>query len=410
MQTAPVLGYIRTHWDRTLYRDANGSGFQGEDLPYPYTSPCIKGQGHFYFFFYWDTYFTNAGLLAHGRHSAAKDNIRNILWLVERQGYMPNHVAITNRSQPPYLCQMVRDYLAATGDSAFLREAAQGVRAEHHFWTTARSTPTGLTRHGHHDTAEGCALFHDGAVTRRMGWSNDIPLPDKVRIGGHFLAEAETGWDFNPRFQTRCLDHNPCDLNGLLYGHETWLAEASETLGWGDAPRWRKLAALRRERIDRHLWSQERGLYLDFDFVHGRHSPIASLAAFLPLFTGAASPEQAARVRAALPLFEREHGLAVTEASPSCRGYQWAYPNAWPPLTFIAVQALRRYGFDEEARRIARKFIATTVRLFEKTGQLWEKTDAETGEVAGGEYTAAPMLGWTAGTFVVLEEWLHPRP
>ena len=48
-----------------------------------------------------------------------------------------------------------------------------------------------------------------------------------------------------------------------------------------------------------------------------------------------------------------------------------------------------------------------TRALFAKTGQLWEKTDAETGEVAGGEYDAAPMIGWTAGVYLELKAFVE---
>jgi alpha,alpha-trehalase len=115
-------------------------------------------------------------------------------------------------------------------------------------------------------------------------------------------------------------------------------------------------------------------------------------------------------MRENLPLFEREFGVAVTEDRPFDRTYQWAFPNVWPPLVYVTVEGLRRYGFVADALRIAGKYIATANRLFEKTGQLWEKTDAITGEVAGGEYKAAPMLGWSAGIYVALAEYSNIQP
>jgi len=400
MDTSSVLRYIDENWEQATYRDAPGEGFKSVDLPHPYTSPCIKGKGKFYFFFYWDSYFTNLGLLAQERFDTARDNIRNMLWLIRRQGYMPNHVAIYNRSQPPYLCRMVGDYLEATGDEELLREAADALRQEYFFWTLARHTPAGLSRHGHHDTEEGCEAFFGIKRIQTLLPQQTRPKEEKIRIGGHFLAEAETGWDFNPRFEQRCLDFCPVDLNGLLYDCETRLAEWSRQLGWDDQPLWQERLAARKDRVDKLLWSEERGLYLDYDYVNQRPGKFASLAAFMPLFADLASPEQAAKVARNLPLFERERGLAVTADLPGCRAFQWAYPNMWPPLLWVAVEGLRRYGFRDDAQRLARKYLETSIALFERTGQLWEKTDAETGEVAGGEYDAAPMLGWSAGVFV----------
>ena len=61
----------------------------------------------------------------------------------------------------------------------------------------------------------------------------------------------------------------------------------------------------------------------------------------------------------------------------------------------------------KDAQRIAAKYVATTERLFEETGQLWEKTDVLTGEVAWGEYDAAPMIGWSAGVYLDLGRFLQ---
>jgi len=397
---ATVLDYIDANWDRSIYRDANGSGFDGVDLPYPYTSPCIAGEGHFSFFFYWDTYFTNVGLLKCGRADVAKSNITNIVWFIENQGYMPNHPAIWNRSQPAFLCRMVRDYFEFTDDSdeAFRKRCIHAIRAEYDFWMLARCSPTGLTRHGHHGDAATSVAFYDKFYDR-IGLPQDVPEAEKIRSGGHSLAEAETGWDFNPRFGGRCMDFNEVTINALLYEYEIFLAEHAPRYGWTLVD-YAKNARLRRERMTHWLWNSERRLFLDYDFVNGVSSSIAALAGFVPLFTGVATPEQAAHQRDGLPLFEREFGIAVTEEYDSAIAHQWAFPKCWPPLVYMTVEGLRRYGFHDDAARIARKYLDTNARLFAATGKLWEKTNALTGEIDTTEYAAAPMLGWSAGVFV----------
>jgi len=400
-----MLDYIKINWPRTFQKDAHGSGFMGIDLPFPYSAPCIKGEGHYSFFFYWDTYFTNLGLLRHGYAEMLKNNIRNMLWYIKRCGYMPNHVGIEDRSQPPYLCRMVRDYLDFTGDRAFLPEAAEGLRQEYHFWTTARSTPIGLNRHGQHGTAENSERFYE-QVAGRLSLPRDIPSADKQRIGGHHMAEAEAR-DFTPRFEMRCMDYAEVELNALLYDYEIFLGEQSVTLGWDDAELWHKRAQLRTERIRKYLWSESRGLFLDYDFVNHHHSPVAGIVTYIPLWVGFATKEEASRLRENLPLFERAFGIADTEDSPLCKGYQWAYPAMWPPMVYTTVMGLARYGYREDARRIARKFMDTFCALYEETGQLWEKTDVETGKVSSLEYSAPPMMGFTAGTLVALHEFLE---
>jgi alpha,alpha-trehalase len=190
-----------------------------------------------------------------------------MLWLIKRQGYMPNHVALFNRSQSPYLCRMVTDYLAATGDEAFFPECADGLRQEYHFWTTARHSPIGRNHHGHHETAEGCAAFYDDISTRLSFLPKDALIADKIRIGGHYLAEAESSCDFNPR----CLDFCQVDLNALLFEYEVVLADYSERLGWGDHALWVTRNSARRERLNRYFWNEQSSLFLDYDFVNFRY-------------------------------------------------------------------------------------------------------------------------------------------
>ena len=73
----------------------------------------------------------------------------------------------------------------------------------------------------------------------------------------------------------------------------------------------------------------------------------------------------------------------------------------------MTVSGLRRYGYKDDARRIAGKFLSLADALFAKTGKLWEKTDAERGAVASGEYDAPPMIGWSAGVYLALSD--HER-
>lgn len=395
-----VLQYIKRSLIKSVRKDEDGSGFMGLDLPYPYTSPSIKGEGNYDFFFYWDTYFTNLGLLKYGYQDIAKSNIKNILWLIERQGYMPNHVGIYNRSQSPYLCRMLKDYFEYTGDEAFLKESSQALLQEYNWWMSARRSPLGLNCHGMHDTWKGQEEFAEESRVQKLCPSKGENLEEKRRTGAHFLAEAEASCDFTPRFEQRCLDYIQCDLNGLLYEYELFLGELSDMFQWNYAIDRRAMAEERRALIQQYLWNEDRGLYLDYDFVNGRHSPIAALTGMQLLAHGIPDTGQAERLVSGLSLFEREHGIAYTEPCNSCESYQWAFPNVWPPMVYMIVSGLNRYGFKDDAQRIAEKFVKTTVKLFDETGQLWEKTDAQSGKTAAGEYDAAAMLGWTAGVFV----------
>ena len=89
------------------------------------------------------------------------------------------------------------------------------------------------------------------------------------------------------------------------------------------------------------------------------------------------------------------------------RSYQWGYPNGWAPLHLIAVEGLKQCGYDQDATRIAGKYLTAIAGLFEQTGKLWEKYNVCDGTLqAASEYGNPEMLGWTAGVFVVFADWL----
>ncbi len=399
-----VDDYIKSHWDESVHDDLKSPPPQGiTPIPFPHTVPCLNG--HFRLFFYWDTYFTNLGLISHGRLDIAKSNCRAMAWFIDLYGFVPNDSfkSDSNRSQPPYFALMVRDIHEASGDSAFLAEMLPSIRREHQFWMNARWTNLGLNRHGEHATREFLLRFYDGLLHKRLDLPLGIPEAEKLAVSSNYLAEAETGWDFNPRFEHRCLDFCPVDLNSNLWAYEKFIASSLRLLGSSkDAEIYEGMASHRAELMRKHLWSEARGLFLDFDFKRLVHGKTASLASFHPLWAGLASKEEAHRTAALLGSLEEEWGPSVCERAPGPYVHQWGYPNAWPPLVCTAALALERYGLHDDAERLASKYLAWCVRHFEATGQLWEKFDARSGEIAGGEYEAQPMLGWSAGVFVFL--------
>ena len=81
--------------------------------------------------------------------------------------------------------------------------------------------------------------------------------------------------------------------------------------------------------------------------------------------------------------------------------YQWDSPNLWPCLQWIAYKALKNYGYNGDALRIAQKYVSVVEINEAKTGQLWEKYNADSGfcDVIN-EYPMPPMLGWSAGVYL----------
>ena len=398
-----VRNYISESWDSSLRVQQEDTPDSLLGMPFPYTVPCSEGM--FNEIYYWDTYFTNVGLIEDGRVEQARYNTSDLLHLVERYGFVPNgnRLWYLNRSQPPYLARMVADVFDANPDTLWLAAAWPMLESEYRFWMTERLAPCGLNRYGWTDPTEKDINGFISSASRRMrtdfrelGWSAE----ELREFGLHCIAECESGWDYNPRFDRRCGDFCPVDLNSNLYGMEMLMARFAKILG-KDPIIWEQRAAERRELILKYLYNPSAKAWFDYDYVNDTHSKVVSAAVFSLLFNEVLSPEEAAGVHEMLAPLEYRGGLAVCEDAAYPFEYQWSYPNAWPPTTFVAVEGLLNYGYRRDALRLARKYIRSNTKAFQATGQLWEKIDCRNGKLpVDREYGTPAMLGWTAGSFV----------
>ena len=109
--------------------------------------------------------------------------------------------------------------------------------------------------------------------------------------------------------------------------------------------------------------------------------------------------------------FERAGGLQTSEFRS---GDQWDAPFGWAPLQWIAVQGLRRYGYQSDADRISRKFLSMVRREFERHGNLEEKYDVVRGsddvdsKLRYGYHSNEAGFGWTNAVFTAFLDEL-PR-
>jgi neutral trehalase len=376
-------------------------------LPHPYTSPCVKDG--FQQLFYWDTFFINQGLQRIGMEQQARYNTDNLLFLLDKFGLVPNanRISMANRSQIPFLSQMVRDVYERTHDDAWLRSAYTTLKKEYEFWMTRRVSPVGLNRSGNEATKQYLLNFYNYLAKERFKGIACATEEEKLAFARQALSEAET-WDFTPRFDRRAEEFCAVDLNSNLYVYETNFAWFSRILKNGEEKNWLAKAARRKELIQKLLWNEKVGCYTDYDWKNRQQGDLVSCATLFPLLAGIATAQQAEQVvRKMREVLEYDGGLATCEKRTHRFVYQWDYPNAWPPMQWVGIQALDRYGYKQDARRIAGKYVQTVTRNFQKTGDLWEKYNAITGAIdVADEYQMPKMMGWTAGVFVRAVECL----
>lgn len=419
---------LQKNWYLTKVDSVKGSwvGNRGIILPEPFLSISK----HHFIMYYWDTYFANKGILQIDSLSHyARLATDNLLWVVDSLGFAPNSTMNwgMNRSQPPFLAQMVDEVYAKTGDKEWLKKAYQTLKKEYHFWTDTSenaievhtTSVPGLQRYGHHASpAEMMELVHHvyerGVITTNPATISDDSI---YKIANHFMAEAATGMDFCSRFDQRCADHIPVCLNSNLYALEMLLDKFGKILNLKNEPNWKKQANTRKKLINKYLWNEERGIFLDYNYRNHKSSSVMSVASLYPLTVGLATKKQAARTVQNLHLLETQYGISTTEQAGSNPGLQWDYPSGWPPMFSQTVDALHRYGYKDDAARIALKYLDLCAANFynpmpaqfvdkkgktetREPGFVYEKYNVRNGTISDNEYPSRPFWGWSAGVYV----------
>src|SRR4030095_7706501 len=289
------------------------------------------------------------GLLRDDEVEKARDLVDNFVYEVDQYGTIlnANRTYFLSRSQPPFLTRMILGVFERTHDREWLRETWPAVESYYRFWATepplagaprpARAGPplagtTGLSRYydrgtgpapevesderdaagkSHYDRARDYYRTHtvaDYDVGRFYDARQD-KLTELFSKGARSMRES--GFDPSARFgpfSVAIVDYAPVCLNALLFVMEEDAARIAGELGLPDAKTWTARAAKRKAAVDRYLWDEKAGLYLDYDFASGKRRRYVFATTFYPLWAGLASPQQAPRVLARPPQLEAPGG------------------------------------------------------------------------------------------------------
>ena len=403
-----TIDFIKENFDKTVRCNPTDNE-ELIGLPKPYTVPCIDGA--FQEMYYWDTFFTNVGLIIIGNTTQAKNNCDNMAFLINKYGFMPNgnRTWFLNRSQPPFFTKMICDVYEKTGDREWLENMYKSAKTEYEFWQTKRLTTSGLNRYyGTIMCSEADYLNASKYTSDRMKIKPAKDFEEAKSLIECMLSFCESGWDCNSRYGLKAHEFNPIELNALLFGMEKDIAFFARELQKEDSDIFESLAEKRKRIINELCWSEKRGTYFDYDFINKTQNRLFSAAAFYPLFVGLASETQAKRIVSLLPLLENDYGIACCEKSDDLLDLQWDYPHGWACLHYIIIMGLLNYGFREHALRIAKKYLAVVDMNFEKTQNIWEKYNTITGEIsATKEYDSPKMMGWSAGVYLFCHDLLN---
>ena len=415
--------HIRALWP-VLTRRPDSADARSTLIPLP-SSYVVPG-GRFREVYYWDSYFTMLGLVQSGRTDLMRDMLDNFAYLIRTVGHIPNgnRTYYLGRSQPPYFGAMVALYAAATDTTQALRYL-DALEAEHAFWMegAARLKP-GEAHRRVVKLANGAVLnryWDDIPEPRPESFRQDYELGQKLPEGmreafyRNVRATAESGWDFSSRWMRdpkdlrtlETTDLAPVDLNSLLYNTETVIAALRGFRNQqGDAQVARnflRVAEERRRTLLAAAYDSASGFFYDMRWRSGeRVTDRPTLAAAAPLYFGLATSEQGRAVAARLAREFLKPGGFVTTLINS--GQQWDAPNGWPPLQWLAIAGVRRYGRGDVADQARDRWLAVNRRTYRATGRMTEKYDVVdlSRRAGGGEYPTQDGFGWTNGVALAL--------
>ncbi|MBI4318760.1 MAG: amylo-alpha-1,6-glucosidase [Chloroflexi bacterium] len=194
-----------------------------------------------------------------------------------------------------------------------------------------------------------------------------------------------------------------CELQG--YTFDAWLrtAEIFDALGKPERAReLRKKAAKLQARFEERFWCEDMGFYafgLDPD-----KKPIRTIASNPGhcLWSGIASPERAARV--VKRLFEPDMwsgwGIrTLSSRNPAYNPFSYQRGSVWPHDNGIIAMGFKRYGFANEAGRVAKDIVEAS-RCFAsyRLPELYAGTERRPGAFPVQYLGANVPQAWAAGT------------
>lgn len=362
------------------WRAARGDLHHDGVIP-SYSNPDFNG------FWAWDSW-KHAAALAQFAPELARDQMRAMFDYQGADGMVPDCIYLDKAgnnwrdTKPPLAVWAALEIYRATGDKAFLTEMYDKLVRYHRWWFTARD----------HD--------HDGMA--EYG-STD---------GSKVAAKWESGMDNGVRFDTITMlknsvdawsmDQASVDLNAYLYKEKLDLAQVAAILGkTQDRAQWLKEAVTMKAVVQTRMFDKTLGYFFDTKLGSGDPVRVYGSEGWAPLWADVASPEQAKSVIRVMldpskfATFMPFPTLAADDPHFSpIKGY-WRGP-VWLDQAYFGVEALRHYGYDQQADVMARRLVLNAKGLTQQA-PMYENYDPLT-----GQGYQSPNFSWAAASYLLL--------
>ena len=325
------------------------------DLQHHGIFPSAAYQG-FYGFWSWDSWKHSVAVVQFDPF-LAKEGIRSMFDYQNKAGMVADCIYFDSTennwrdTKAPLAAWSVFEVFEATKDTAFVREMLPKLIKYHQWWYSDRDhDQNGLCEYG---STDGTLI----AAKWESGMDNAVRF-DQTKI----LQNSATAWSF---------DQESVDLNAYLQKEKEYLAKLCSINGQEKAAtKFQNEAKELAERIRTYFWHPEKQWFFDRKLNQGAFLSDYGPEGWTPLWTGIASKEQAAslvKIMLDTSRFNTKIPLPTLDAAHKkfnpLKGY-WRGP-VWLDQAYFGIEALRNYGYQEEAYQLTQKIFQNAEGLLE---------------------------------------------
>jgi len=223
----------------------------------------------------------------------------------------------------------------------------------------------------------------------------------------------ESGADNNPTLVPRY--HNSIaagDVNGFMVLDYKAMAMIAGRLGKpAEAETFRERACKLTNAVNRHLWDPADSTYYSYDAHEGARMRCVTYSNLIPLWAGLASPGQAKDMIDRYVLnpakLWSQYGIrSVAADEPSFNNENVIKPYSnwqgpiWPHFNWMAMHALMRYGYPEQALVVAERVTRLCLADLSANGMMHENYHSET----GAPLAAPDFVSWNLLVAQMIDE------
>jgi len=402
------------HWS-VLYGPEQKSAFVVDSRRW-----CVPNQ--------WFLAGNSAVMSAWGAAIESKELAQNTLIGILREalpnGMVPNMAgnwfSTPNRSQDMYAAYSAWKIYTKYRDREFLQAVYPQIKAWHEWWFNDRGDGQ-PRRDGNRD-----GLLEIGSDAVTPGTPEDPP--DSEAYGNLAQTASWESFDDSPMYnnyergpaahpsryvrepgvrfvyQTGTLNLDLVHVNAFWALSAECLAKIADELGYsGDAKQFRLEYAHIKDLMNRKLWDEKTGLYLNrlWESDGGTFSYRKSSAVFWVLAAGIPDKTQAERMvkehllnphefwgEFVLPSISRDDPAFVEQ-------YYWR-GTIWAPMNYFVYEGLKRYGYDEVADELVKKTYSMVKKNWDETGGVYENYNSINGKGDPGGAQTTIHYSWSA--------------